>query len=146
MLAELGARDSFSAGALEAFADCPVKWLVEKLLRPDALEPDPEPMVRGAYAHDVLEQTYRKLHEQTGSRRVTEANLPDAERLLVEAMNELQGEFRLSPTRRVYGRPSAASSSTCCAIYATRRAATACSSRLTSSCGSPTSRSSSGSP
>jgi ATP-dependent helicase/DNAse subunit B len=97
VLAELGARDSFSAGALEAFADCPVKWLVEKLLRPEALEPDPEPMVRGAYAHDVLEQTFRRLHEQTGSRRVTEDNLPDAERLLVEAMGELQGEFRLSP-------------------------------------------------
>jgi ATP-dependent helicase/DNAse subunit B len=97
VLAELAARDAFSAGALEAFADCPVKWFVEKLLDPDALEPDPDYMVRGAYAHKVLEQTYRKLHEATGSRRVTQGNLPEAERLLVEALRELQGEFRLSP-------------------------------------------------
>ena len=32
---------------LERFADCPVKWLVESVLRPEALEPDPEQMVRG---------------------------------------------------------------------------------------------------
>ena len=47
LLAELAAREAVSAGALERFADCPVKWLVEDLLRPDALEPDPEAMVRG---------------------------------------------------------------------------------------------------
>ena len=29
-----------SAGAIEAFADCPVKWLVERRLRPNALEPE----------------------------------------------------------------------------------------------------------
>jgi pimeloyl-ACP methyl ester carboxylesterase len=37
---------STSAGALERFADCPVKWLVENILRPDELVPDPEQMVR----------------------------------------------------------------------------------------------------
>ena len=97
VLAELGAGESFSASALEAFADCPVKWLVEKLLRPEALEPDPEAMVRGAYAHKVLEQTYRRLLEETGSRRVTLDNLPEAERLLLEALAEKQSEFRLAP-------------------------------------------------
>ena len=44
-------REVVSAGALERFAGCPVKWLVEDVLRPDKLEPDPEPMVRGSYAH-----------------------------------------------------------------------------------------------
>ena len=52
--AHLAAREAVSAGALEHFADCPVKWLVEDLLRPDELEPDPEAMVRGSYAHEVL--------------------------------------------------------------------------------------------
>ena len=58
LLAELAAREAVSAGALERFADCPVKWLVEDLLKPDALEPNPEAMVRGSYAHNVLEATY----------------------------------------------------------------------------------------
>src|SRR5207248_1743614 len=88
VLADLAARDRLSAAALEAYADCPVKWLVERLLDPEALEPDPEPLVRGRYAHAVLELTYRRLRERTGSRRVTPDNLPEAEAILVEALRE----------------------------------------------------------
>ena len=51
---------ALSASWLERFADCPVKWLVESVLRPEALEPDPEQMVRGQLAHDVLEHTFRR--------------------------------------------------------------------------------------
>jgi len=98
-LDEVRARDSVSAGALERFAGCPVKWLVEDVLRPEQLEPDPEQMVRGSYAHSVLERTFSALRERTGSRRVTAGNLPEAERILLEALTELQGEFRLSPNQ-----------------------------------------------
>ena len=52
MLERLGARDA-SGWTLENFADCPVKWLVQNVLRPDELVPDPEQMVRGRYAHSV---------------------------------------------------------------------------------------------
>jgi ATP-dependent helicase/DNAse subunit B len=97
VLADLGANRRLSPAALEAYADCPVKWLVERRLRPDALEPDPEPMVRGRYAHAVLELTYRRLGERTGSRRVTHESLPEAERILIEALRERQSDFRLSP-------------------------------------------------
>ena len=97
VLSELRMQEAFSAGALEAFADCPVKWLVDKLLDPEALEPDPEHMVRGSYAHAVLERTYRRLHEQTGDRRVTPENLEQAERVLIESLRECRTEFRLSP-------------------------------------------------
>jgi ATP-dependent helicase/DNAse subunit B len=86
-----------SAGALEHFADCPVKWLVEDLLRPDALEPDPEAMVRGSYAHNVLEATYARIREETGERRVTPANLGRAERVLLEELRAQRAEFRISP-------------------------------------------------
>lgn len=98
VLAELRSRDRLSAAALESYSDCPVKWLVERFLDPTALEPDPEPMVRGRYAHAVLELTYRRLREQTGERRITPENLPEAERLLLEALKEREGEFRISPT------------------------------------------------
>jgi ATP-dependent helicase/DNAse subunit B len=97
LLAELAARGPVSASALEHFADCPVKWLVEDVLRPDALEPDPEAMVRGSYAHTVLQRTYSRLRELTGSRRVTPETLPDAERILLEELHERRSEFRLSP-------------------------------------------------
>jgi ATP-dependent helicase/DNAse subunit B len=97
LLAELAAREAVSAGALERFADCPVKWLVQDILRPDELAPDPEAMVRGDYAHAVLEHTYRRLRQETGGRRVTLANLADAERILLEELRNRRSAFRLSP-------------------------------------------------
>ncbi len=97
LLAQLGARDAVSAGALERFADCPVKWLVEEILRPEELAPDPEAMVRGDYAHAVLEHTYRRLREESGDRRVTPGNLVRAERILLEELRDRREAYRLSP-------------------------------------------------
>jgi ATP-dependent helicase/DNAse subunit B len=97
VLERLAARDAVSAGALENFADCPVKWLVQNVLRPDELVPDPEQMVRGRYAHAVLQCTFARLREETGERRVTAANLAHAERLLLEELLGQQSKFQLSP-------------------------------------------------
>jgi ATP-dependent helicase/DNAse subunit B len=97
VLERLAARDAVSAGALENFADCPVKWLVQNVLRPDELVPDPEQMVRGRYAHSVLQRTFQRLREETGERRVNQANLHDAERLLLEELRAQRSEFQLSP-------------------------------------------------
>ncbi len=97
LLAELSARDAVSAGAIERFADCPVKWLVESLLDPEKLAPDPEQMVRGRYAHTVLEHTFRRLREETGERRVSHANLAHAERILLEELHARRSDFQLSP-------------------------------------------------
>jgi len=96
-IAALPVSEAVSAGALEHFAGCPVRWLVEDVLRPDKLEPDPEQMVRGSYAHRVLELTLRGLRQETGQRRVTRANLGHAERLLLAAVRREQAEFRLAP-------------------------------------------------
>jgi RecB family exonuclease len=97
LLAELSARDAVAARALENFADCPVKWLVEDLLKPEELVPDPEAMVRGSYAHEVLSHTYRRVHEESGQRRVTHDNLERAERILLEELRERSASFQLSP-------------------------------------------------
>lgn len=97
----LAERGGFSAGMLEAFTECPVRWLVDRVLEPDVLEPDPQYLVRGSFAHRVLELTYRRLREQTGSARVTQSSLPSAERVLHDAIREAQesGEFQLSPSQ-----------------------------------------------
>jgi ATP-dependent helicase/DNAse subunit B len=86
------AERELSTSALEAYSDCPVKWLVERMLKPDQLEPDPEYMVRGNYAHEVLERTF----EQLGG-RVTEDNLERAEQILRQAMRDAENQFQLSP-------------------------------------------------
>jgi ATP-dependent helicase/DNAse subunit B len=90
-LAALRDRGAVSPTAVERFAGCPVNWLVEDVLKPVALEPDPERLVQGAFAHSVLELTYRRLHERTSDRRVTESNLGDAEAIMLDALAEEAG-------------------------------------------------------
>src|SRR5207248_8572112 len=97
VLERLNGAGRYSASALELFADCPVRWLVERVLRPDPLEPDPEPLVRGSYAHAVLESTFTRLRERTGSARVTPATLPQAEAILLDELRAKQDEYRISP-------------------------------------------------
>lgn len=64
VLGGLRAREAWSASALELWTACPVRWFVERHLRADELLPDPEPMVRGALAHQVLEDA---LQTHTGA-------------------------------------------------------------------------------
>ena len=96
LVAELASRRDFSAGELEAFAGCGVRWLVEKVLRPQGLEPDPEALMRGRFAHAALKLTLEQLRERTGSARVSPDNLPEAETILAEALEDLGGEHRIS--------------------------------------------------
>lgn len=87
-----------SAGALETYADCPVKWLVERELAPRGLEPDAEPMLRGSYMHDLLEQLLRQLGRAVTTETLAEA-LEILERLLAENPPEL-APGRPEPLRR----------------------------------------------
>ena len=94
----LEARDTVSAGALEKYAGCPVRWLVEDVLRPGPVEPDSDAMVRGSLAHRVLELTYRRLRESTGARAVCPGNLARAEQIMREAMEEERDRYRVAAT------------------------------------------------
>lgn len=98
-LAAVADGGPLSAGAIERFAGCPVRWLVEDVLRPVALEPDPERMIQGAYAHRVLELTFTRLRERTGDRRVTPENLDRAEAILLEALEQEAERHVVAPTR-----------------------------------------------
>ncbi|HUB04587.1 MAG TPA: PD-(D/E)XK nuclease family protein [Solirubrobacteraceae bacterium] len=74
-------RQILSAGALESYAGCPVRWLIERELQPVALEPDPDPLVRGGYMHSVIEHVLRRLGGP-----VTRESLPRALEILDEVM------------------------------------------------------------
>jgi ATP-dependent helicase/DNAse subunit B len=92
----------WSASSLEVWRQCPVKWFVERMLRADDLEPEPEPLARGALAHAALKDTLEDLRERTGSARMTPARLRLAKELLHEALSTRADEFPLSaaPERR----------------------------------------------
>ena len=97
VLAHLAARDAVSAGALESFADCPVKWLVESLLRPEALSPDPEQMVRGRYAQrcsSTPSSACATRPARAGSRPPTS---PGPSASCSSSCGPSEAEFRLSP-------------------------------------------------
>jgi RecB family exonuclease len=70
-----------SASALEAFAACPVSWLVQRQLQCRDLEPQPEPMLRGALIHSLLERVISGLQGP-----LSPASLPAAERALHQAI------------------------------------------------------------
>src|SRR5215218_1971304 len=104
VLALLAARRTEGARQLETFAACGVRWLVDGLLSPRRVTPDPEPVKRGSRAHAVLEATLRRLRERTGSARLTPATLPAALEALEEALDavgrELDGSGRGRAARR----------------------------------------------
>lgn len=72
-LAHVRHTEVVSAGALEKYAECPVKWLVESQLDPERFETEPEPMARGTFMHETLERVFRRLGEP-----LTPATLPEA--------------------------------------------------------------------
>lgn len=92
----------WSASSLEKWVGCPVRWYVERMLHPNALDPDPEPLARGGLAHAALKDTLEGLRRETGSARLRLENLALARELLAAALAENEAEHRLSvaPERR----------------------------------------------
>jgi ATP-dependent helicase/DNAse subunit B len=73
-----------SAGALEAYGACPVKWLIERELQPQSLDPESEPITRGNLMHEVLERLLRELDGP-----LTPASLTRARQILDRLLAEL---------------------------------------------------------
>jgi RecB family exonuclease len=90
------AEAPWSPSGLEAWISCPARWFVERLLRADDLEPEPEPLARGSVLHDVLETTHRRLREETGSARLQPDRLELARALMRDALAALLAERRLT--------------------------------------------------
>jgi ATP-dependent helicase/DNAse subunit B len=101
LLDDLRARP-WSASAIERFIACPVSWFVQRVLRPGELDPDPEPLTRGALAHAALKDVFEGLRRETGSARLTAARLGLARELLASALdeNERARPLSVAPERR----------------------------------------------
>jgi ATP-dependent helicase/DNAse subunit B len=100
LLGELSRRP-WSASSLEAWIGCPARWFVERLLRPGDFEAEPEPLARGALAHDALRDTLEGLRRETGSARLSAGRLELARELLRRALqeNEVGRPLALAPER-----------------------------------------------
>lgn len=89
----------WSASSLEKWIDCPVSWFVERMLDPVRLDPDPEPLARGALAHAALKDTLEGLRRERGTARLQPAALPRARQLLTAALGAEDSERSLSVVR-----------------------------------------------
>jgi ATP-dependent helicase/DNAse subunit B len=77
-----------SGNALESYANCPVRWLVERELDPPRFGPDPEPLARGGYMHKILEEVIGRLEAS-----VQPQSLVETERILGQVMEEIPPEI-----------------------------------------------------
>ncbi len=96
VLADLRERRLWSASGLQAWAGCPVRWFVERLLGAEDLEPEAEPLARGGLAHAALRDVLEGLRRETGSARLLPERLPRARELLHAALEEHAREHPLS--------------------------------------------------
>jgi len=71
LLADLAARDEFSATELELYARCPYRWFFERAVRPHALDVALDARTHGSLAHQALAEFYAGLPEALGTPRVT---------------------------------------------------------------------------
>jgi ATP-dependent helicase/DNAse subunit B len=86
VLAPLRGDHVWSASSLGAFACCPVRWLVEHVLRPESLEPESEPLAIGRVMHGVLADVIASLRSEHGSARLDPSRLQRARALAGEAL------------------------------------------------------------
>jgi ATP-dependent helicase/DNAse subunit B len=88
----------WSASSLEAWIGCPVRWYVERLLKPGVIDPDPEPLAQGGLAHEALKDVLEGVRARTGSARLTPSKRALAGELLAVSLQEREPEFTLSVT------------------------------------------------
>ncbi|HEY3374925.1 MAG TPA: PD-(D/E)XK nuclease family protein [Candidatus Aquicultor sp.] len=81
-------RDTFSITELESFANCPFKWYVERMLKPQAIEVELDALNKGSILHSTLEKFYRALPERFGVGKPVKDKLDDMESFLVEIFEE----------------------------------------------------------
>ena len=93
----------WSASSLERWIRCPMAWFVERMLRPRAIEPDPEPLARGGLAHAALRDTLEGLRRETGTARADPVEPRTCTRAAAPARSP-----RTSPSTPVGQRPSVA--------------------------------------
>ena len=99
LLAEFGARRTFSATELERFADCSSAWLFERVIGPRTIDAEVDAMLRGSVAHQTLYAFYSGLPKELGCDRVTPELLEPATRFLARCLDDaLRGGVRLDLT------------------------------------------------
>jgi ATP-dependent helicase/DNAse subunit B len=101
VLDALASRAAWSATELEVYERCPMRWLVERLLRPDTIDPDAVPLGRGTVIHAALERTLRELADRGA--RLDASTLDDAAARVRVHLRDVEADHPITsdPRRRI---------------------------------------------
>ena len=88
VLAELGARTTFNATELEAFASCSSIWFLERVISPKEIDAQVDAKLRGSLAHTALSRFFGGLPKELGAERVEPGNVEDAVRFLGRCLDD----------------------------------------------------------
>lgn len=86
---EVARERVYSVSELEAYAQCPRKWFIGRMVRPKELDTSFDAAARGSYAHALLKEFYGRWHE-SGEERVSAATVGSALSLFDRCVETLE--------------------------------------------------------
>jgi ATP-dependent helicase/DNAse subunit B len=94
VLEGLGARRSFGATELEAFATCSSIWFLERVVSPRSIDAEVDAKLRGSLAHTALHRFFSGLPKEVGTERVEPAKLEESVRYLHRCLDDALAGIR----------------------------------------------------
>ncbi|MHB8792544.1 MAG: PD-(D/E)XK nuclease family protein [Thermoleophilia bacterium] len=90
----LAEKDYFHVTELERYLECPFRYFVEKLVRPQPLEADDFFLVRGSVIHDILCEFYRTMQKASVDlAHAKEGQIAEARRIMAALVDEKAAVF-----------------------------------------------------
>ena len=80
-----------SPSQVEAYLECPYRWYATRYLAATSVDEGFGPLERGSFAHEALEEFYRRFN-QAGHPKVNAENLPEARELMAEIVGRIAAE------------------------------------------------------
>jgi ATP-dependent helicase/DNAse subunit B len=94
VLSELGARGTFGATELEAFATCSSIWFLERVVSPRSIDAEVDAKLRGSIAHTALHKFFAGLPKEVGTERVEPARVEESVRFLHRCLDDALAGIR----------------------------------------------------
>lgn len=77
-------REAFSASEIETYLQCPYRWYLERIIRPQELDARIDRAATGRLGHAIMNRFYEEFIHNTGQNRVSEATLEIARAVYAE--------------------------------------------------------------
>lgn len=97
--AALRERSVFSVSDIETYLQCPYRWFIERVIRPQDLDMQLDASSAGQAAHEVLARVYDRFVRESGQGRITPDTLAVVLKLLPDVIDEVIAPLRFETTQ-----------------------------------------------